>query len=226
MVVHGAPKSLKSMLTKNLVFGVSDGGMVWDNKYWKASRPLKTLLVEQEHGEDMLLDSLAKIQGKENYFHAPDNMHYVSRDMRLSIDTTEGMKALAEHVVAVEPDVLILDPWSEFHTVDDRETGKQLAMIRAVRSLRNGMALVVVHHDCKPGEFRSHGNANGMRGSALRQASDANISVTRTTSARSGRDAVRLAFELRYGGDPNGGVPYDLNYDKETDTFWKDGGGR
>jgi len=196
------------MLTKNAVLQMGEGEPVWG--HFKVGRKVRTLMVEAEHGEDMLVSSLEKIQAKLNYFDGPDHLAFVSQDDRLVLDSKGGMVTLAEHITAFEPDLLVIDPWSEFHRYKDVDNVEQIFLLRSIKSLRPNMALWIIHHDCKTSEFRHAGTSEAMRGSALNQKSDAVVSVKRTNNR------VRVIFnKVRYGE----ATPLDLAYDPDSDTF-------
>lgn len=211
LTIHSSPKSLKSMLGKNAGLQIADGGKIWCK--WKTKEGV-VLYLAQEDTEDMLVDSLEKIHGYENFFRAMDNFYYVCK-ANLQLDQKADRDQLLQFIEKVDANVVILDPWSELQPFDDSETNKQLKVLRDIRKLKDNLSLIIVHHDCKPGEHRSGGRSWDMRGAALRQASDAIVSVTRTQN-RKGVDQVRLSFELRYGKIT---LPVDLNYDELTDTF-------
>ena len=216
MSIHGSPKSLKSKLAKSAGLSCAEGGTkVWSE--WMVGPRAKVLYVGQEEDEDELKRSMEMINAKEQFFYATDNFYYVTKDYQMVLETPDGLKHLEDMVQEIDPTILILDPWSELHGLDDAETHKQLGVIRKVRTIKPEMGIIVVHHDCKPGEFRTSGTAAAMRGSALRQVSDSIINVIK--SERAGETKVRLSFECRYAGNVNNGIPFDLRYDELTDTF-------
>lgn len=209
ITVHGSPGSFKSILTRNAMMQVGEGKDLWDE--WRIKQPMRSFYVDVEHGEGIFLQSIKKISGAIAKFHAPANVHYVSRDYELRLDEERGFKRLVEYIEAVEPSLLVLDPWSELHGFDDVENVKQLALLRRLHSIADGMSLWIVHHDCKPGEHRHSGTAEAMRGSALWQASDTVVSIQRQDLA------VQMNFsKTRHCRTP---IPLYFEYDEETDTF-------
>lgn len=184
--IAGEPKTFKTWLALQMAQSVILGCPFLGVEEWTPPQAgLKVLFVEEEgalYRFGQRFEILFPELTDDGTFHA---LH--RRGFRL--DNDESFNRLRQHCLEVQPDLLILDPFSFLHSGDEnsaQETMKAMSPLNSIlRSLPN-TAIVLLHHSPKGGK--------GLRGSgALWAAADVQIGVTRTASGTiklevSGRD--------------------------------------
>ena len=117
----------------------------------------------------------------------------------LRLDVEDDRRDLAETVAAMQPRLLVLDPFVRLHRVDENSSGEVGPLLAYLRDLqrRHNIAVMVVHHARKGASRIRAGQA--LRGSSEFHAwGDSNLYVRRTG------EPIALAVEHRAAPSTNG----------------------
>lgn len=214
LLIAGDVKTYKSFLTLNFAYQLAGGQPILGR--WPVMKPLTVLYIEMEVGEYLLRDRSAKIDGALFDQAASYNLHIVSRDLRIQLDTPDGMARIRDAVDQAQPDVVILDPIIEFHNHDENHAVEMKKMLWQFRCLLNEYhsAMIIVHHTAKTSEFRPGNNPASVRGSYLAGAATSIINIEKPVAKRD--DLIRLNFTLRADAAPK---PMMLEFNGETGGF-------
>ena len=106
-------------------------------------------------------------------------------------------RSLAETIAALQPRLLILDPFVRLHRIDENASGEVAPLLAFLRELqrRHGVAVLVVHHARK--------GAGGVRaGQALRGSSEFHAWGDSNLYLRRDGDDITLTVEHRAAPSP------------------------
>lgn len=220
-MLAGEAKSFKSWLALNLAYNQSDGNLPILVHY-SPVRALSTLYFDAELGIYRLKNRLEVIHAYQDSGAALNNLLLSSKDMRIQLDTDDGIKRIQDLVSEHKPDVLVFDPLWNFHSKDENsatEMRKVLGPLQQVLTKYNCSA-ILVHHTAKITEYkgvptRDISSPSSMRGSsALWGFADTIVMVEKPLKTQD--TYLRLHFTLRDAADPG---TLDLEFDEKTNTF-------
>ena len=127
----------------------------------------------------------------------------------IKLDTAEGLAAVHAWVDEYRPDLLVIDPLSNFHSGDENTARDILKVTNALDSIRaKGAAVAVIHHHAKGSAVRTNVGHKARGSSALPGWYDSHFSLEWADYPRT----VRLEFELRHDETPED-VILQLNRD-------------
>jgi hypothetical protein len=108
------------------------------------------------------------------------------------LDLELDRKSLAETVAALQPRLLILDPFVRLHRIDENASGEVAPLLAYLRDLqrRHGVAVLVVHHARK-------GAARARAGQALRGSSEFHAWGDSNLYLRRDGEQISLSVEHR-----------------------------
>ena len=125
----------------------------------------------------------------------------------LRLDVELDQRRLEETVAALEPTLLVLDPFVRLHRIDENASAEVAPLLDYLRGLqrRHHVAVVLVHHARKGASHLRAGQA--LRGSSeLHAWGDSNLYVRRTSDeqlslnvehrAAPSTDGIALAFPV------------------------------
>ncbi|MBI2895734.1 MAG: AAA family ATPase [Deltaproteobacteria bacterium] len=205
-IVGGEPKCCKSFLALDLCVAVASGkGCL---RRYPVPRPGRVLLYAAEDALHLVrrrLDGICRAAGVE--IAALDVQVITAPALRLDVE--DDRQRLAETVAALQPRLLVLDPFVRLHRIDENVSGEVAPLLAYLRELqrRHQVAVVLVHHARK-------GAARVRAGQALRGSSefhawgDSNLylrrhgeQITLTVEHRAAPSAAGITLELRADGD-------------------------
>lgn len=180
MIVGGPPKSYKSFLVNTIVQHLTSATPLFSASrathiYFNIPKPVRVLLLEQEIGGYDLKERLLGMAGQlpDEYGEAMmDNLFIQSCDHNMRLDSIAGRTYLAEMINEVKPQVVIMDPFIEFHDADENSTREMSHMLHNLDWLRERLhfATVIVHHTAKLNDFNSlRSGPDLLRGSSVLQ---------------------------------------------------------
>lgn len=214
--VGGPPKSYKSFLLLTMGLQMACGLPIFGACVRHAGsasfrfgvvRPMRVLIVEQELGwidDRVRLLPMWQSLDKEHRELIGENLHIEAAPYGMNslvrLDNEESDRHyLIEAIDKVKPDILILDPLSMFHRLEENSARDMSLLMRNIAVIRNRFKLkgtIVSHHTSKPrneGITITDAPPDLLRGSSVLFATgDSYIMVSRLVG-----DRVRLDFTLR-----------------------------
>jgi hypothetical protein len=149
-MLYAAPKSGKSWLALQLARCIGTG----EPFLGLSTTQGKVLYVQFELGEEILQARL--LDSKEEYEDV-----WVGTTFTMKLDTKAGQDRLWRAMEAVEPNILILDPWYKMLSGDENEASDALEIIDYLDSLIEGFdcSIFIVHHSGKDVSKRGRGSS-------------------------------------------------------------------
>lgn len=195
-IVGGEPKCCKSFLALDMAVAVASGKACL--RRYGVARPGRVLLFAAEDALHIVrarLDGICRAAGVK--LANIDIQVITAPSVRLDLEVDR--KSLADTVAALQPRLLILDPFVRLHRIDENISGEVAPLLAYLRELqrRHRLAVVVVHHAKK-------GAGNARAGQALRGSSefhawgDSNLYLRRTG------EQLTLAVEQRAAASSTG----------------------
>jgi RecA-family ATPase len=215
MLIVGDVKTFKSYLALNMSYDMAAGTQILG--YWDVIRPLSVLYIEAEVGEFEVIERGEKIYTNKVDPTAYENLHIVSKDLRIQLDTPDGLQLLEQAIVDAAPDVVVLDPIVEFHSHDENKATEMKKMFAPIRKLmqKYHCALIVVHHTTKLSDYRPGNNPASARGSYLAGAANTILNVVKPLK-KDDSPIVQIHFTVRAARAPK---DITLKFDEETGGF-------
>lgn len=195
-IVGGEPKCCKSFLALDMAVAVASGKACL--RRYAVARPGRVLLFAAEDALHIVrarLDGICRAAGVN--LAEIDIQVITAPSVRLDLEVDQ--KSLAETVAALQPRLLILDPFVRLHRIDENLSGEVAPLLAYLRELqrRHRLAVVVVHHAKKGAGKARAGQA--LRGSSEFHAwGDSNLYLRRTG------EQLTLAVEHRAAASSTG----------------------
>lgn len=159
-IIGGEPKSYKTWLSLTCAVCLASGRDVL-NKW--SPRKFGTSLIYSPEGQGeglrRRLYGLCVGMGLD-YKEVLKRLHIIVEPVKLSLDNADNWMRLAETVMVIKPDMLIMDPLVHIHSVDENDNiaiQQILTQIRDLNKARPGLTIVLVHHTKKGGDSDGYG---------------------------------------------------------------------
>ena len=188
-IIGGEPKCGKSFLALDVAVAVASGAPCL-----RRFRPAQTGRVLLFAAEDALHIVRARLAGialaAGVAFETLDIQVITAPTLRL--DLPEDQRRLRETVAALQPTLLVLDPFVRLHRIDENAAAEVAPMLAYLRDLERHFhtAVLLVHHARK-------GAAHARAGQALRGSSDLHAWGDSNLYLRRHGDTLCLAIEHR-----------------------------
>jgi len=205
-IVGGEPKCCKSFLALDMAVAVASGTPCL--RRYAVARPGRVLLFAAEDALHIVrarLDGICRAAGVK--LADIDIQVITAPSVRLDLEVDR--KSLAETVAALQPRLLILDPFVRLHRIDENLSGEVAPLLAYLRELqrRHRLAVVVVHHAKKGAGKARAGQA--LRGSSEFHAwGDSNLYLRRTgeqltlaVEQRASASSTGISLQLRSEGE-------------------------
>lgn len=157
LLITGQPKTRKTFIALDLARAVAMCEPFMGFQTWTPTEPATVLLVEGEGTFRELGVRLKKIfEGRQS-----DRVKILHRE-RVKLDDPESLAQLRRDCLKLQPSLLILDPFRNFHDQDENSSQEMSLVFAAIDSLIRTlptMAIVTVHHSPK--------GSPGSRGSGV-----------------------------------------------------------
>ena len=192
LLLHGSPKSGKSIMACNLALSLSSGIDWYD---FEIKRPYKTLVIQAEVNYHEERERFRVMLRGGEYNGSLDNMEF-SDGRGIDLLSEKGIKFINEKLIEFNPEIVIIDPLKDYHTKDENSNTDMAVFMQRLRSLVNAfnISIILVHHSKK--------NNEGFGGSNIRGASNIFGSVDSVIELKKKKNLERtLNFELRYGSE-------------------------
>ena len=195
-IVGGEPKCCKSFLALDMAVAVASGTACL--RRFPVTRPGRVLLFAAEDALHVVrhrLDGICRAAGVE--LAQMDIQVITAPSVRLDVEADR--QSLAETVAALQPRLLILDPFVRLHRIDENVSGEVAPLLAYLRELqrRHQLAVVVVHHARK-------GAGKARAGQALRGSSEFHAWGDSNLYLRRVGEQLTLAVEQRAAASSTG----------------------
>jgi hypothetical protein len=188
-IVGGEPKCCKSFLALDMAVSVA-GGVACLRRFAPAQTG-RVLLFAAEDALHIVRQRLAGIATAAGRELADLDIHVITVPS-VRLDVERDRDALAETIAALEPKLLVMDPFVRLHRIDENVSGEVAPLLAYLRELqrRHHLAVALVHHARKGGAKMRGGQA--LRGSSEFHAwGDSNLFLRRHA------DQLTLSVEHR-----------------------------
>jgi hypothetical protein len=219
-IVGGEPKCCKSFLALDMAVAVASGTPCL--RRFPVPRRGRVLLFAAEDALHIVrsrLDGICLAAGLD----LTDLDIQVITAPTIRLDQPSDRHALAETIAALEPQLLILDPFVRLHRIDENASGEVAPLLAFLRDLQrlHHLAVVVVHH-AKKGASKSRAG-QALRGSSEFHAwGDSNLylrrqaeQLTLTIEHRAAASPPALALHLSANGQA---LALELQNERTTPT--------
>jgi len=206
-ILGGEPKSCKSFLALQMAVAVA-GGVPCLGRFAPA-RTGRVLLYAAEDASHVVRQRLAGIATAAGRALADLDIHVITAPS-VRLDVEADRDALDATIAALEPTLLVLDPFVRLHRIDENVSGEVAPLLAYLRDLqrRHHVAVVLVHHARKGGAKMRGGQA--LRGSSEFHAwGDSNLYLRRHG------DQLTLSIEHRAAPAP---APISLHLATDGDA--------
>ncbi len=188
-IVGGEPKCCKSFLALDVAVAVASGAPCL--RWFRPARTGRVLLFAAEDAPHIVRARLAGIARAAGVaFETLDLQVITAPTVRL--DLPEDQARLRETVAALQPTLLVLDPFVRLHRIDENAAAEVAPVLAYLRDLERHFhtAVLLVHHARK-------GAAHARAGQALRGSSDLHAWGDSNLYLRRRGDTLCLAIEHR-----------------------------
>src|SRR6185437_12007696 len=189
-IVGGEPKCCKSFLALDLAVAIASGRPAL--RRFSVREPGRVLLYAAEDAQHIVrarLEGICHAAGCE--LEALDVQVITAETLRLDLE--RDRKLLEQTVAALQPRLLILDPFVRLHRIDENSSGEVAPLLAYLRELQrqHALSVLLVHHARK-----SSGNTRA--GQALRGSSAGHLTLS--IEHRAAASPPVLALELQQHG--------------------------
>jgi len=147
VMIGGAPKSYKTILTIDMMRAIAQGKPVWGNEAWTPTAPKKVLFVEEE-GNPVLFARRIK-RNFNGTSEGWENIRWIHKQ-NVRVDSEHSLKKLQETIEDFIPDIIVFDPFKSLHNADENDNtamGKVWATISEELIARFPQAAhLYIHH--------------------------------------------------------------------------------
>jgi hypothetical protein len=188
-VLGGEPKCCKSYFALDAAVSVASGRPCLRSFAVRRTGPVLVFPAEDSHAiVRRRLEAIAAAAG----LSLCDLPVHVITAPKVMLDSRDDRRRLEETVAAIEPVLLVLDPFIRMHAVDENAASEVAPLLGYLRQLqrRHDVAIMLVHHARKDARGARPGQA--LRGSSdLHGWGDSNLYLRRLSSG------LRLSVEHR-----------------------------
>lgn len=147
IVLSGLPKSGKSILALNLAFCLAKGENWLD---FAIDNPARVLIFQQEISRESYKERISIMLPSERDLKSLEDIS-INKERGLTIDTTQGLLAFSKAIESFQPELVIIDPFTDFHSKKENVTEEMSAMFKTLKSVvdKYGITIFIVHHFSK-----------------------------------------------------------------------------
>lgn len=188
-VLGGAPKCCKSWMALEMATAIAAG--IPCLGHFAVPNPGPTLVYLAEDALPDVRDRIASLCNARGLNLDTLDLHVITAPA-LRLDVEDDFRRLVATVEAIQPRLLVLDPFVRLHHADENRAGEIAAILGRLRALQRArkLAILVVHHARKVTSGLSPGQA-------LRGSTDFHAWVDCLLYLRRDRHGIRVAIEHR-----------------------------
>jgi len=179
-ILGGEPKCCKTFLALDMAVSVASGAACL--RRFKVFRTAPVLIFPAEDAPCIIRKRLEGICAA-SHIRLDDLPIYIITAQRLLLDLPCDQEKLRETVAAINPALLILDPFIRLHRCDENSSKEVAPLLGYLRQLQRELhvAVILVHHVRKGSAAKRPGQA--LRGSSdLHGWGDSNLYLRRTST--------------------------------------------
>jgi 5S rRNA maturation endonuclease (ribonuclease M5) len=195
-VIAGAPKSMKTWLSLNIIECLLTPGMeLFDLEGIKSNEvvPMIGYIQEEGNAEELLTRAQATFRYVDNW---KDRIIWFHR-MGVKLDQIEWFNKISEWITKYKLNIIFIDPFQRIHSQDENDStgiGKVWSNIDNLLNIHPDLAIVILHHFRKSGDLSEGWNA--FRGSS-RIAAEADLGVFVEKRPKSEVDGIKMRIDGR-----------------------------
>lgn len=126
---------------------------LYENPEWIVPQACRVLVIEQELGEYILQKRVQAMYANSNLAYYADNLWAISKEPELKLDI--AIDKIREQIDKIQPNVLILDPISNFHSGNENAAQEVEFLINQLKKLLReyrelDLSVIFTHHFGKP----------------------------------------------------------------------------
>lgn len=126
---------------------------LYENPEWIVPQACKVLVIEQELGEYILQKRVQAMYKNSNLKYYSDNLWAISKEPELKLDL--ALEKIKKQLDIIQPNVLILDPISNFHSGNENAAQEVEFLINQLKLLLRDyreldLSIIFTHHFGKP----------------------------------------------------------------------------
>lgn len=149
MMLTGESGAGKSLISLEIGVRIAKGMPLWE---YEVPEPRTILYIQKENSEYSIKVRLKRIcRGLGVQY--PDNIFFADRKFKINLTSVPDMRKVKELVEKLQAKVVILDPLSSYHSVNENDNIQMRRVLDNLTDLsgETGCAWIVVHHEGKPG---------------------------------------------------------------------------
>lgn len=148
--VAGLPETSKTWLLIDLAIECARGGGTWLDLF--PVQDAKVLFIDQERAKSETQRRVNLVAAHKGVtFQSIKNRLFLRCGTTTRLDLTPSYEAFRRELLEIKPDLVIIDSWAAFQTVDENSRGSVQTVIERLKTLRNeiGCAFVFIDHENK-----------------------------------------------------------------------------
>ena len=136
----------------------------------------------------------------------------------LNVNENEGYALLDTLLAQYEPQVVIIDPFVNFHTAEENSNSEMAQVMDKLHKIKDDhdVSIILIHHIRKPSNNKESAGTSIRGASSIRGSYDTGLSLTKQYNSQTNQEYHQLEFELRNGPTPD---PLTLELDPTCLTF-------
>ncbi len=220
LILSGPAKAGKSLLTTDLMLLLAGAQGRFIERF-QVNKPGTVLYCQDEIPKSFLKQRMSTV-GKSrgiDWRKLPHKLRFYNASFNLG--EPRHVNALIAALKSVEADYLIIDPLSDYHTMNENKQSDMIAIFSSIERTSREAGLrgtVVIHHHGKPMEGEQKDGIFMPRGSSVIGAKgDGHVIVRAATSKVTQKDYVEVHFRLRAAKAP---APIKLLLDEDSLRFY------
>jgi hypothetical protein len=212
---HGEPRARKTWGMGEVVVATVTGTPAFGLERFSVPSPVPVLYSSQEDGRRDVRDRLRRLLAGRGLTTAPEGL-FLSVHAGIDLESVEWQETLVRDIRAREIQLAIFDPIRRFSPNVDKGPAEVRAVTAFLRRLtvETGAAVLVVHHDVKPGREEDHRRrGHKASGGDWFAASDCPVHLE-----PAGRDRTLVVPEdFKHGTDP---ASFSFRIEEDEGRTW------
>jgi len=160
-VLGGEPKSGKTLFLLNLALALANGKPFLN---FEISEPCRVLIVQAELSEGRLQERMASLS---KAWTTPEDRLYLATLRGAFLNEKDGFETVRKIVDEVSPDVIGIDPLTEFFSGDENKGQDMRLFLDRLSQLTTGNRSVIISHHLRKSAEGGSPDFNSLRGSSV-----------------------------------------------------------
>jgi hypothetical protein len=160
-VLGGEPKSGKTLFLLNLALALANGQHFLT---FEISEPCRVLIIQAELSEGRLQERMASLSKN---WATQANQLYLATLRGAFLNEKEGFEAVRKIVDEVGPDIIGIDPMTEFFSGDENKGQDMRLFLDRLSQLATGNRSIIISHHLRKSAEGGSPDFNSLRGSSV-----------------------------------------------------------